>query len=296
MHLGPAEHYRREGFVDLDQVDVAQFHAGLLQHPSGGLHRTVEVVVDLGTDEGLADDPGSGLQAHSLRLVLVHPQHRCGTVGDLRRRAGGVQAAFHDRLETSQALGCGVPQTLVPAHHVALRGGLLVLVNDRSLDRRDLAVEPVLVPGPLGLLLRDQSEVVQVGAGDAAALGDSLGSGELVGHVEIPGFRPDDRAVRAGVGTQADPAHRLDPAGDADVDGARGNQSRYQVVGLLSATALAVDGRRAHLFGHSRRQPGDPGDVVGLLAELGHAAADDLLDVAAVDPGFLDQGLLDSAE
>ena len=73
-------------------------------------------------------------------------------------------------------------------------------------------------------------------------------------------------AVGARVGAQADAAHRLDTAGDADVDGARGDQAGDQVVGLLAAAALAVDGRSAGLLGQAGDQPGGPRDVVGLFA------------------------------
>ncbi len=69
-----------------------------------------------------------------------------------------------------------------------------------------------------------------------------------------------------------------------------------QMVGLLGAAALAVDGGGADMLGQARGQPADPGDVVGLLAVLGDAAADELLDVAGVDAGLLDDGLLDRAQ
>ena len=103
-------------------------------------------------------------------------------------------------------------------------------------------------------------------------------------------------AVGARVGAEADAAHRLDAAGDADVDGARRDEAGDQVVGLLPAAALAVDRRGADLLGQPGDQPGDPGDVVGLLAGLGDAAADDLLDVAGVDAGLLHERLLRRAQ
>ena len=72
-------------------------------------------------------------------------------------------------------------------------------------------------------------------------------------------------AVRTRVGAQADAAHRLDPASDADVDRARRDQPGDEAVGLLAAAALAVHGRGADLLRQTRRQPLTPGDVVGLL-------------------------------
>jgi hypothetical protein len=138
--------------------------------------------------------------------------------------------------------------------------------------------------------------VVQILAGDAAALGDAFGGGELIGHVDVPGLGADLRTIRAGVGAEPDPAHRLDTARDADVDGAGGDQPCDQVVGLLGAAALAVHRGGADMLGQARGQPPHPGDVVGLLAVLGDAAADDLLHRSRVDAGLLDQCALDGAQ
>ena len=91
-------------------------------------------------------------------------------------------------------------------------------------------------------------------------------------------------------------AHRLDAARDADVDGACCDQPGDQVVGLLPAAALAVHGGGADVLRQTRDQPSDPGDVVGLRGELGHAAADDLFDVTGVDAGLLHDSLLHRAE
>ncbi len=51
---------------------------------------------------------------------------------------------------------------------------------------------------------------------------------------------------------------------------------------LLRAAALAVDGGGAGGLGQPGVQPRLPGDVPALLAELGHAAADDLLDLVGI--------------
>ena len=129
----------------------------------------------------------------------------------------------------------------------------------------------------------------------AAPLGNSLSGGELVGQVDVPRRGPQNAAVGSGVRPEPDPAHRLDATRDADVDGARGDEARDQPIGLLAAAALAVHRHRADVLGQSGYQPADPGDVVGLLAELRHAAADDLLDVAGVDAGLLDERPLGGA-
>ncbi len=102
--------------------------------------------------------------------------------------------------------------------------------------------------------------------------------------------------VGTGVGAESDAAHRLDAAGDADVDRARGDQPGDQPVGLLPASALAVDRHGADVVGQPGDEPADPGDVVGLLAELRDAAADDLFDLAGIDAGLLHQCLLRRAQ
>ena len=71
----------------------------LCEHLAGGVDRTVEVVVGLGAHEHLGDDAGPGLQPERLRLVLGHPEHGGGAVGDLRAVAGGVDAVVEDGLE-----------------------------------------------------------------------------------------------------------------------------------------------------------------------------------------------------
>src|ERR1700722_15959819 len=296
VHPRPGQHHGGECLVDLGDVDIAHLHAGLLEHLRRRLHWAVEVVVRLGADERLADDAGPRLQPERLGFVFVHPQHGGGAVGDLRRRTRGVDPALDDRLELAQALQRGVAQTLVLGDDVSVAGRLLVLVEHWGLDAADLTVEAAFGPGLLGLALRVEPELVDLLAGDAAALGDPRGGGELIGQVDVPRGRAQDAAIRSGVGAQADAAHRLDATRDPDVNGPRGNQAGDEAVGLLAATALAVHGHGAHLLGQPGDEPPDAGDVVGLLAVLRHAAADDLFDVTRVDAGFLHERLLRGAQ
>src|SRR5262249_26482201 len=69
-------------------------------------------------------------------------------------------------------------------------------------------------------------------------------------------------------------------------------ERRPEVVRLRAGPALRVDGRAGDAVVLAARQPGVPGDVVRLLAGLGHAAADDLLDLGRVDAGARDHRLL----
>ena len=58
-----------------------------------------------------------------------------------------------------------------------------------------------------------------------------------------------------------------------------------QVGRLLARAALGVDDGAAGVLGEPGVQPGAAHHAVGLLAGLGHHAADDLLDQLGVDPG-----------
>ena len=98
------------------------------------------------------------------------------------------------------------------------------------------------------------------------------------------------------VGAERDPAHRLDAAGDAGVDGAGGDERGDEVGGVLGRAALGVDGGGPGALGEPRVQPGPADHVVGLLAGLGDAAADHLVDEVRVDAGPVEDGLLGRAE
>ena len=147
-----------------------------------------------------------------------------------------------------------------------------------------------------GLALRLEAPRLQVLAGEAAVAGDPVGALELVGHVDRPRLRP--RVARTGrdVRAQRDPAHRLHAAGDPDLDRAGLDHVVDQVRRLLAGAALGVDRGRAGGLGEPGVQPGAADHVVGLLAGLGDAAADDLLDQLGVDAGALEHLALDEPE
>ncbi len=171
-----------------------------------------------------------------------------------------------------------------------------LLVDDRCDHVQHLAVEAALVPGLLRECLRPDAESVDVLAGDAAPTRDALGGLELVGHVDVPRLGPSRAGLVAHIGAERDLAHGLDAARDPGIDGAGGDETGDEVVGLLSRTALAVDGRGAHLPGEAGVQPRGARDVVRLRAGLGDAAADDLFDEGRIDPGALDDSALGGTE
>jgi hypothetical protein len=94
---------------------------------------------------------------------------------------------------------------------------------------------------------------------------------------------------------RADSAHRLDAACQRRRD-ARADHRRREVRRLLRRAALAVDRCACDLERQSRRQPRGARDVEGLLADLAHAAADDLPDRERVDARPLEGRPLDRAQ
>jgi hypothetical protein len=281
VHGHPGQHDGRERLVDLEQVQLADLHPAPREQPVGRLHRAVQVVVRLRADQALRDDPGT--RGHAVRACdgLVHQQYGGGAVGDLRRRTGGMYPVVEHRLQPGERFERGVAQALVPGH-VA--------------DRYDLAVEVAGVPCRACPVLRPFPEPVQVLSGQSTSDSDPLGSAELVGQVDRPVVRPWRADVDAHVAAQRHPAHRLDAARDADVDGAGRDLRGDEVHGLLRGAALRVDGHAAGLMWQAGVQPGGAGDVVRLFARLRDAAAEHLLDQGGVDAGAVDHGLLGDAE
>ena len=186
VHAHPGQRDRSERLVDLEQVDVAEHHAAALEHPLGGRDWPVEVVVGLGADEALGDDPGPWPQAQRPGPVGVEQQHRGCAVRDLRGRARRVQPVLEHRPELAQRLQAGLTQALVPVDGTGLPGRLVVSVQDRGRDRDHLAVEPPMRPGELGQGLRAQAEAVDLAAVEAAPFRDALRGEVLVRQVDVP--------------------------------------------------------------------------------------------------------------
>src|SRR5215472_1291517 len=188
-----------------------------------------------------------------------------------------MDAVVEHGLQRGQSLSGRFPQALIAPDHLRLPDWLALLVADLHLDRHDLLVEAALRPGRPGFALRRETKGVGVVASEAAHPGDPLGCLELVGRVVGPVLIPRPAGPRPNVGAERDAAHGLDTAGDPDVDGARGDQARDQMVGLLRRAALRVDGRGRRRVWQPGGEPGIARHVGGLLSGLGDAAADHLL-------------------
>ena len=83
---------------------------------------------------------------------------------------------------------------------------------------------------------------------------------------------------------EGDVAHVLDAGADHDVVDAGGDQRRGELDGLLGGAALAVDRGCRGLDRQAGLEPGVAADVHALLAELLHAARDDVLDLRGSMP------------
>ena len=165
----------REGLVGLDQVEVVDRPAGLLQSRTAGRDRAgahdrrIDAAGRPGDDPGQRRDPAAG------RGLRRHQDHGGGAVVDPAGVAGGHRAFLVEgRPQLRQALGRGAVL------------GILVAVDDdvalSGLDRHrdDLVLEAPGGLGGLGLLLRAGGEGVLLVAGQLPLARHVLGR---VAHV-----------------------------------------------------------------------------------------------------------------
>ena len=139
---------------------------------------------------------------------------------------------------------------------------------------------------------------VEVVAGDAPLVGDQLGRDALRHEAALVGVAGADlgpeRVAELAVGhrgTHRHTGHHLDAGGDDDVVGAGDHALGGEVGGLLARPALAVDGGAGDVLRPAGGEHGVAGDVDALLADLHHAAHDDVVDERRVDAGAVDERL-----
>jgi hypothetical protein len=285
VHVGvvlalPGRHDGGEGLVDLDVVDVVDRDPVALEQLRRRRDRALEHLHGVAADRGLVDDPRPRREAELLGLVGAHEQHGRRAVGDLRRvRRGDLAVRLEDRLELGQRLDVRVgADALVGAEGVAV-----------DLDLDDLAGELALLGRLGGEPVRAHGELVELGARDLPLVGDHLGAQALADDVvllhQLGGEGVAVLLLGGGAVGERDVAHVLDARADDDVMDAGGDQGGAEVDGLLSRAALAVDGRGGRLDRQALLQPRVAGDVEGLLAELLHAARDDVLDLGGIHAG-----------
>ncbi|EUA07574.1 hypothetical protein I546_5177 [Mycobacterium kansasii 732] len=158
-------------------------------------------------------------------------------------------------------------------------------------NRDDLLGEGAAVLGRGGPLVRQRGVVVESGTGQAPLRGDHLRGQALVEReVVIAGkhFRPV-RHSRCPGGPERYPAHDLDTTGHHDVLLARHHRVHREVEGLLAGSASPVDGGARNALRPARSQDREASNIARLVADLGHAAPDHVVDDVWTDPGALQQ-------
>ena len=247
--LGPRQHDRGEGLVDLERVDLVDA-SGRCAPAGAGWHRSGPVSMRTGstptrhvsTTRARGVRPSSLARDSVIISTAAAPSEICDELPAVwtpfSRATGFSVASFSSvdsRMPSSRCTTCGGA------------GGLALLVEVGCLDRDPLAVVAALGPRLGGPLLRCQAEGIGVLTRDAPLVGDALGALELRRHLVAAEVGLGDRHAEAEllrrVDADRDAAHDLDAARQGDVDDAGADQRGGQVRGLLARTALGVDGR-----------------------------------------------------
>ena len=158
--------------------------------------------------------------------------------------------------------------------------------------RHDLTGEEAVLGVLVGALVAAHGVLVHLGAADAELVGEDLRHLELrhqltVACVQEGGTERTGaaRSVRRHRRTR----HRLDPARDGEVVTAGDHALRREVHGLLGRAALPVDAGGRDALRQPGRDPRVAGDVAPLLAYLGDAAADHVVDPLGIHLGTIQQ-------
>ena len=255
---------------------------------------------DLGVERRHAagDDPGEGSDAERLGLRLAHHQHGGGAVVERARVAGGDGAVGPEhRLQRRRGPRPWCPDAGRRPSSTTVPSGVVTGVISRS--KNPFSCDAT------ARCCEQRGELVHLLARDLGVLGHVLGR---LAHRDVDVGQPPKRrprverrravrfSVRASASANfvvvrarpavghagAEPAHRLDAAGDEHVALAGLDRVRGHADGLQRRRAVAVhgDAGRALEPGEER---GHAGDVVPRLTGRLRAAPDDVLDLARVD-------------
>src|SRR6266576_5218558 len=134
--LEPRRRHRREGLVDLEQVDVVDRHAGLLQRAVGRRKRGFQHDHGIAAHHGHVMNPRHRLDAERLQALFVDDHDAGGAVADLAGAGGGELAVLRDQLDVADALEAGVE---ADAFIDVMGVGRTVSAGD--LQRNDLVLE-----------------------------------------------------------------------------------------------------------------------------------------------------------
>ena len=237
-HAHGVEGNRGESLVDLEQVDVIDREARLLEGLLSGVGGRPGQVGKLVRHRGLGHHRGQRLAPVALCPLLAGEHQGAGAVVHARGIAGGVVALLVERPgQRGQLLERRLPARAL----IDLDGRVALLRLHR--DRHDLLGQPALVRGFDGQLVGAERKAVHVRARDLELLADLVG---LLAHVlaaERVGEAILDHAVeRLGV------AHAVAEAGVVEQVGRlrhRLHAPRHGHVEVAGPHGLLHDPRRA---------------------------------------------------
>ena len=284
-----------EGLVGLDQVEIRRRPAGLLEALARRWNRPGAHDAWIHPRAGERGDPPSG--ASSRRFASSADMTTHAAAPSFRPEA--LPAVTVPCLSKAGPEAARAPPRSCRhggTRRCRRRSAALAL---RDLDRDDLVAKPALGDRGDGLLLRRRGECILILARDAELLGDVLGG---VAHMDIVERVPEpvaDHRVHEGPIAHSAAlagahervrrhAHVLLAAGQHGEGVAAADGLRRQPDRLQAAAAHLVDRERRHLVGQPRFDGRLPG---GILAggSREHLPHDDLVDLARLDPGLLDQ-------
>src|SRR5688572_12009780 len=154
---------RGEGFVELDEFDLIERQAGLLQHLPDRRYRADAEQLGRDACGGISNETRQWREPALFRKLTGRDNHRRGAVAGLRRIAGGYRTAdVEGRPQFGQRLERGVTtRALVSIEGEFLDRWLIaVLLNDANAQRHNLVLEPALLDGVDGALMASQREFI----------------------------------------------------------------------------------------------------------------------------------------
>mmetsp|Transcript_28436 Transcript_28436/g.69221 ORF Transcript_28436/g.69221 Transcript_28436/m.69221 type:complete len:437 (+) Transcript_28436:325-1635(+) len=296
--LGAGEELRREGFVDVHQVDFANRHARLGQRLLDRGDRADPHARGVDADRGVRDQLGKRGEPVLAHRLATRQHQRARAVADPRRGGGGHDAVLLEgRRELGHLLERGRPRVLVGVEDLLSLLGL-------QADRADLAREDALRLRLLVACLRLQRVLVGHLPRDAV-----VGRQVLGGHphrtaaVRIREARPQRvNLPQVGAELRAEAhvvpvdghgrlAHALRARGDAELRLAQQDLLRDGDDRLEAASAQPVHVERGRVDLHPRLERNVPRDVRRIDRSLRHVADDDGVDHAGGDAAGGERGL-----
>src|SRR5690606_6656966 len=122
----PGHRHRREGLVDLEQVDVVDLHARPLERPLGRRQRRFQHDHRVVAQHRQVVDAGQRRQVQLLQRLFRDDHHARGAVADLAGGGGGDRPAFLQQLHALDAFEADVEADALVDRVIAL-GAVLVL-------------------------------------------------------------------------------------------------------------------------------------------------------------------------